>query len=136
MLECSQCKGALDASYGAPDQRPCPICGSTRRTINVLLNCEVKVECFAKVRVRSGKRRKGKPVLETIVGDEFHHGRGRWHTIHREIDRTKHRYYEHIEDKATCELIRHCEEDLHDHRDRGSAKKDGDSRADVSLLIK
>jgi hypothetical protein len=33
-------------------------------------------------------------------------------------------------------VIRHCEEDLRDHRDRGSAKKDGDGRADVSISDK
>ena len=135
-LECSQCKAALDPSYGAPDQRPCPKCGSTRRTINISISDEVEVECFAKARARSGERRKGKPLLETIVGDEFYHGSGRWHTIHRVFDRIKHLYYEHIEDKKTREVIRHCEEDLHDHRDRGSAKKDGDGRADVSISDK
>jgi hypothetical protein len=127
MLECSQCKSALDASYNAPDQRPCPRCGSTFRTIHASVRDEIKAELFVKTRVRSGERRKGKPLLETIVGDEFHRGRGRWHTIHRVFDRLKHIYYEHIEDKKTRELIRHRDEDLRHHRDRGSAKKDGDA---------
>jgi len=81
MLACSECKGVLDASYNAPDQRPCPRCGSKRRTIHVSTIETVEVESFAKVRVRSGERKKGKPLIETYAGDELHNGRGRWHTI-------------------------------------------------------
>jgi len=43
--------------------------------------------------------------------------------LERVIDRAKNWYKELITDPETSGVVRHCEEPLTDHRDRGSAKQ-------------
>jgi hypothetical protein len=70
-------------------------------------------------------RRQGvrKPYLEGRSGDDLHLKTGKWMLLERVIDRTKNWYKELITDPKTGKVVRHCEEPLSDHRERGSAKK-------------
>lgn len=66
---------------------------------------------------------KGKPYLEGRTGDDLHHKTGKWMLLERVTDRAKNWYKELIIHSETGKVVRHCEEPLTDHRDRGSAKK-------------
>lgn len=48
-------------------------------------------------------------------GAEFFRKTQRWHRVERVVDRRDNRYYEHIEDEETGEVIRHKDEPLSDH---------------------
>ncbi len=48
-------------------------------------------------------------------GYELFRRTGRWHQLERTFDRSKDRYYEHIEDAETGRVIRHKNEPLSQH---------------------
>lgn len=51
----------------------------------------------------------------TQQGEEVFRKTGRVHTVNRVVDRRGNRYYEHIEDAETGEVIRHKDEQLSQH---------------------
>jgi len=63
-----------------------------------------------------------KPIYESVSGDDLHRATGQWNKLTREIDRENNRYKEVIINPESGEVIRHCEEPLTKHFDRGSAK--------------
>jgi hypothetical protein len=61
------------------------------------------------------------------MGDDLWRKMSRWMKLERLIDRRHNRYYEHIEDPSSGAVIRHVDEPLADHKQRGSAKPSNDS---------
>jgi hypothetical protein len=57
------------------------------------------------------------------LGASFFRLTGRWHLLHRVIDRRNNRYYERIEDEETGEVVRLVEEPLTEHQGRGDARR-------------
>lgn len=117
---CSQC--GAPASDEAPDaRRPCPVCGSTARTISVSFNMGIKVDTYLKT--KSLHREGGhKVVREETVGDDFFKSTGRWSLMHRLIDRVHDWYEETFRDRETGEILHHKAHPLSEHRGYGSAK--------------
>jgi hypothetical protein len=63
-----------------------------------------------------------KPIYESVSGDDLHRASGQWNKLTREIDRENNRYMELIINPETGQVLRHCDEPLTSHVDRGSAK--------------
>jgi hypothetical protein len=118
------CHQPLNSSYQAPSIRPCPRCGSSARRVQVGEALAIpKVEIFGKLNWRSGEKRNRKPLRSGVTGDDFYKASGRWSSVTRVIDRLKDWYYEHIIDRETGQVLRHCDEKLSDHKGRGSARR-------------
>jgi phage FluMu protein Com len=122
-IECTECGNVLNETYRAQSGKPCPRCGSIKRTIHVSVIASVMPQIHEQVAWRSGNRRRGKPLRWGVVGDDLYRKLGRWSTLERIFDRIKDYYYEHIADKETGAVIKHCEEKLSEHRGRGLPKK-------------
>ena len=82
-----------------------------------------------KLILRDGKglkaRRPGeqRPNLEYSDGPDMSHRLGKLVFKQRIIDRDNDRYFEHIEDYESHEVIHYCDELLSKHTGHGSAKK-------------
>jgi hypothetical protein len=122
-VQCGHCGAFLSETGDQTDRLPCPHCGSNMRTMNVsvLDELEFKEQLGMKAidPTQTGKR---KVRIEQLVGDDLHRKSGKWHKKVRVIDRGNNRYLETITDPETGDVIRHCEEPLTDHQERGSAK--------------
>ncbi len=100
-------------------RQPCPCCGSTARRFEQWLTASVTVRADLSLKAKPPK---GKPFMLQRVCAELFRLTGRWHRIHRVIDRRGDRYYERIEDDETGEVVRLVDEPLTDHQGRGSAR--------------
>lgn len=117
-VECAQCgevRGPADGTqYG-----PCGNCGNTTSTIKMRITEPIGLRASVGLKVKEGG--KGTPVLEHKQGWSWFKSGNVWHMLNRRIDRKCYRYFEHIEDEAG-NVIRHVDEPLRAHTDRGSAK--------------
>jgi predicted RNA-binding Zn-ribbon protein involved in translation (DUF1610 family) len=129
-VECSDCNESLAHSHSTTTREPCPRCGSLRRTIHVGTILSAKVEMHAKAEWKSGARKTGKPLRWGVTGDDLHRNSGRWSTVERVFDRIRDYYYEHISDKESGTVIKHCEEKLTEHRGHGDARRGRDRGQD------
>ena len=122
-VQCDACGAPIDEPSNTPPEKrsPCPSCGSTIRQIRVEL--AETLETHASLGYKAKSQGKGKPYVEGRTGDDLHRKTGKWMLLERVIDRAKNWYKELITDPETGKVVRHCEEPLTDHRDRGSAKK-------------
>lgn len=122
-VECKDCGAPIDEpSDTAPETRKrCPSCGSITRHTKV--EVADTLEFHASLGYKAKSQSKWKPYLEGRSGDDLHRKTGKWMFLEQVIDRAKNWYKELITDPETGEVVRHCEEPLTDHRDRGSAKK-------------
>jgi hypothetical protein len=127
-VEYTDCNESLDHSYASPAKGICPRCGSLKRTIHIDVLTET-LELHEKAKWRSRDSRRGKPLRWGVIGDDLHGRSGRWSLLERIFDRIKGVYYEHISDKESGAVIKHCEERLSDHRGHGSAKIASDKQA-------
>jgi len=73
------------------------------------------------VRMRTGAKRRGKPLVEQLVGDDLQVSTGRWMRKHRRIDRAADRYEEVVTEPETGQVIHETREPLSDHRDHRDA---------------
>jgi len=118
---CPSCKtGTLLSTEGRLDGRAKHFsCGHKHFNIRM----EDTLEFHGSLGFKAKKQGVGKPYLEGRTGDNLHHKTGKWMLLERVIDRAKNWYKELISDPETGKVVRHCEEPLSDHRDRGSARK-------------
>jgi hypothetical protein len=58
-----------------------------------------------------------------MQGDEQRQIDGKWLKKRRHIGKDRDEYFEKVVNPETGEIIRECQEPLHQHRDHGSAKK-------------
>jgi hypothetical protein len=115
---CGACGLELNASAGlAPEDRsPCPSCGSTDRRVEQVLADGITLGAMLSLKARDAS---GRWFVKQKVGDSFFRLSGRWHRLQRLLDRQGDRYFEHIEDAETGEVVEHVEERLSDHRGHG-----------------
>jgi hypothetical protein len=120
VVRCGACDMQLDETGNEPpaERVQCPSCGSTSRTVEQFLEATVTPRSSLTLKTPAT----AKWWMKQKVGDEFHRLMGSWHRRARVIDRRSGRYYEHIEDAETGEVVRHVEEPLSDHTDRGDAR--------------
>lgn len=124
--ECADCGATIDEPGGMSisNRTPCSVCGSTNRNMSASVN-EV-----AKIREKIGMKQKRpgykRPVFESVSGDDVHKVTGQWNKLTREIDRENGRYKEVIVNPETGEVLRHCEEPLAAHVNRGYARPKSD----------
>ena len=72
-----------------------------------------------------------KPFLELQTGDDFYRKTGEWNRREKIEDRENDRYYEHIVNPKTGEIVHHCEEPLSQHRGHGAARKKNTRTAQI-----
>jgi hypothetical protein len=115
----ANCGRDLLPHYAAPEKE-CP-CGSLLRKVNVGVEFTGKVQGpYAKYHWwdRTPKRRASRCG---IAGDDFYRDLGKWSILVSTFDGLRDWHYEHIVDKETSRVIKHCEEKLSDHLGHGSA---------------
>jgi hypothetical protein len=121
---CNHCGASVDPS---PDE-PCPHCGQAAgKRISVVITDKIGITESLEARgVPQGSGRSAYSQRNQ-QGTELFRNTGRMHKVERVIDRRNNRYYEHIEDAETGEVIRHKDEPLSEHvaeRDRRRKKRD------------
>ncbi len=100
--ECRNCKTPLEASHTGP----CPRCGlEAGKNIRVTLSSKVAVS--DSIEARGIEQGSGRSAYFQRVqqGKELFRKTGRVHQVTRNIDRRGDRYYEHVEDAETGEVI-------------------------------
>ena len=113
-VECAGCSLFIPNVAG-----PCPYCDSRvrRKSFTATLNL---IGLFgAKWPPTRGKARRWGELATRYQRDLL----GRLVHFRREFDKNANRYYEHVEDAATGEVIHHVDEPLSEHRGHGSAKR-------------
>ncbi len=120
---CGSCGQSLNEDPGQPseNQRPCPHCGSSQRTINV--SVQEKITVKEKFRLKDKQEGKKKPSLDQTHGDDLQHQTGKWMKLSRVIDRDNDLYHETVTNPETGEVVHECKEPLSEHRGHGAAKK-------------
>jgi len=120
---CSNCGKLLGSEFcgSSEDRLPCPDCGSTARTWNLVIREQVNLQVHMKLH---SKHREGtrKVVREEYAGDDLHRKTGKWNLLRRLIDRKNNRYEETITDGATGERLRDVAEPLTEHRNSKTSK--------------
>ncbi len=121
-MHCAACGNAIDEPTNTlpVDRKPCPTCGSLARNLSVSLHETLLIrEKWGMKHKRHGHK---KPIYESVSGDDLHRDTRQWNKLTREIDRENNRYKEVITNPESGKVLRHCEEPLTDHFNRGSAK--------------
>lgn len=119
---CADCGAPIDepASLPVADRLPCAACGSKARNFSAHTHESLTIR--EKIGMKQKRPGHKKPIYESVSGDDLHRLSGQWNKLTREIDRENNRYREVIVNPETGETLRHCDEPLTDHINRGSAK--------------
>lgn len=93
------------------------------RTVQLTASIEAKLTGVARMRVdwKSPERHNGRPAEETRTGC-VQQANGEWWTIERVVDRANDLYTERLYDVEGT-LVKDFTESLHEHTERGSAKR-------------
>ncbi len=110
--ECRHCRAPLEISHTGP----CPGCGQEWGK-NYFVTVTSKVVASGSMEARGIEQGRGRSAYFRRItqGKELFRKTGRVHQLVRDIDRRGNRYYEHIEDAETGEVIRHKDELLSEH---------------------
>jgi hypothetical protein len=119
-----------DCGYGFPNagvalaspHPRCPDCGSDAKRAEVLVQETVGVAVDSVSGIGYGTS-KNKWFVKFHNRREFFRLTGRWHAVERTFDKRADRYLEHITDAVTGEVVRHSDEPLSKHQNRGSAAR-------------
>lgn len=120
---CSQCGMCIEELQSTSDEvrTPCPVCGSTARTVSSSIGDTVTL--YKKTKIKHKRAGRKNPIIyEGISGEDLHRDSGQWNHLEREIDRENYRYKEIIVNPKNGEVIRNVDERLTKHVGRGSAK--------------
>jgi hypothetical protein len=129
---CAGCGALINepASLPVADRKPCSSCGSKARNFGAHIHESLSIR--EKIGMKQKRPGHKKPIYESVSGDDLHRVSGKWNKLTREIDREKNHYREVIVNPETGETLRHCDEPLTDHINRGSAKpKPGEGGQDT-----
>jgi hypothetical protein len=128
---CAGCGALIDEPAGLPaaDRKPCSSCGSSARNFGIHVHESLTVH--EKIGMKQKRYGHKKPIYESLSGDDLHRASGQWNRKTRVIDRENNQYKEVIVNPETGELIRHCDEPLTEHINRGSAKNPGEGGQDA-----
>jgi hypothetical protein len=95
---------------------PCEVCGKNAGK-NVYVTMTAKVEVVPGMEARGIEPGKGrsKYFVRVQQRQELFRKTGQMHDVERVVDRRNDRYYEHIVDVETGEVVRHKDEPLSEH---------------------
>jgi len=99
----------------------CTYCGHVRPMVT--LSYTESLNLTETYKMKAVNHETGKKVAWSKGGDDLQRDTGRMLHLDRSFDKEKDEYKEHIVDPATGEVVRHVEEPLSKHTDRGAAKK-------------
>jgi hypothetical protein len=130
-LQCRKCGYVfVNESPDTPqeERKSCPECGSAGRAIGATHTDPMRFIDYTKLKARHGVPGKIKPYLESGSGKEIFRKTGRVSQVEQIVDRENNKYYKHVEDAETGQVIKHQEEPLNrhipDHQKReGSGKQ-------------
>lgn len=122
---CTECGEPCIPIRAGQENLPCTHCGSLAKTINLQFADEVGLVATdwldAKTtNVKMSGKRKVRRHLQT--GSQWSVSREKFVDKVRDIDRDADTYFERVVDSDTGEVLRHCDEPLSEHLERGSAK--------------
>ena len=126
-VTCSECGKTLSEPPDEENRKPCQFCGSSARTINLLLKEDIHLHEFIDVKKKfPGYPHDKKLRVHLQQGDQLNHGTGKWIKKERLIDKEKNTYSEKIIEPETGKILRQANEPLKNHTGHGSDKeKDG-----------
>jgi transcriptional regulator NrdR family protein len=102
-------------------RRPCPCCGSCKRTAHVSIVETVHID--VRLKTHSKHRFGGRKVLREVwAGEDFYRKEGIWVSMHRVIDRVKD-WYEETFKAPDGRIIHHTAERLSDHTGHGDDRR-------------
>jgi ribosomal protein S27AE len=122
-VTCGKCGADIDEPTNIPEaeRKQCPNCGSKSRSCNVHIKDSETAHDGLKLKARHGP--KGRPFLETKVGEEISHKKGKLVNRSVRVDRDNDKYSEVVVDKETNKVIHQCEEPLTKHTGHGTARR-------------
>ena len=111
-VECSHCGAPLAEGHSGP----CPGCGREGgKTIHLRETEQLPTKDFVEARGIPQGRGRSAYFQRSQQGQEIFRKTGRPCRVERVVDKRNNRYYEHIEDAETGEVIRHKDEPLDEH---------------------
>jgi hypothetical protein len=120
-VQCGDCQAYLvDETAWDNERRPCPECGSVRRSISMHVSDELKI--YEHFRSRQKQEGTSGYIHDQIVGDDYTKATGKFNKKVRIIDRKNDYYYESVTNSETGEVMHLRDEKLSEHYGRGSAK--------------
>ena len=119
---CAGCGAPIDepVRLAVADRKPCSSCGFMARNFSAHIQESLTIR--EKIGMKQKRPGHKKPIYESVSGDDLHRASGQWNKLTREIDRENNRYREVIVNPEASKTLRHCDEPLTDHINRGSAK--------------
>jgi hypothetical protein len=118
---CTECGNALESTGAAGESpRPCPACGSIRRT----LSASVTESVIARDGMRMKAKRQGQkePYFEARSEPSYSVTLQKHVHLERVIDRDADRYSEKVTIYEDQSVMHECNESLSEHQNHGSAK--------------
>lgn len=115
IIKCKQCGQRL-----ANHVVGCPSCGSTGRIFNMTLSTKVSVNIW--MRAFAYTRSKTRWIQQIVSGYEPSKTLGKLVWKLRIMNKSQDKYYEHVEDPDSGQVLHHCEEPFSHHQGHGSAK--------------
>lgn len=118
-VKCSDCGEQIQ---GEVPRKPCPKCGSSRRTFSVCLSESLSVYDGLGFKHRSPDDKARRGVVAEGFTRYVTSRLARLVKHERAIDRREDRYFEKVTDVDTGKVLHECNESLSQHRGHGSAK--------------
>jgi len=123
-VKCSDCGFDFPAHmYNETERIPCPVCGSSSRSISVVITESIKIYDGLGFKVK-GPSKTGKVKIKSEGFHKYAKSQKAPLVKHvRVIDRENDQYKELVVNAETEDVIHSCEEPLSSHTGHGSAKK-------------
>lgn len=118
--KCHDCGREVTPEEEAAPRKPCPVCGSVRRSTESYFSDSVQPHDM----VQWKTRRPGfaKPIEEGKYGDSRFEKTGDWNALLQVVDRLNGWYRKFVYNPITGKVYRDESKRLSSHRNRGSAK--------------
>jgi hypothetical protein len=120
---CGQCKRCLGEGPDPVPHVPCPDCGSTVRLYEE--HCVESLRFYDSLGFKQRRLGDHGFVAKGTGGIVRGRGTGRLERKETLLDKEKDRYFEHVEDLETGQVLRHEDHKLTEHTGHGSAKFTG-----------
>lgn len=120
---CQDCNEAIDEAMGAAcGRKPCPSCGSLKRTYPVSITEPIAIGSLIHIKgfAAGVSKRKGLK-FELKDGDSYSGALKRFVELHQLVDHEAKRYVKRVIDPVAGDVLRNVDEPLPQHRNRGSA---------------
>lgn len=122
--KCANCNSNVRYDRLGIEEDRCKVCGSNHINITLTFSDKVpKIKDRLELKAKDDSFPSKKKVRTHIItGDERSKGNGQWVKKTWVLDKDNNRYFEHVENPQTGEVIHHCDEPLSDHQGHGTAK--------------